>query len=172
MKRILQLTLAGIVAIVGVSLAPVLVSPTQAIRVFDGACGGSSGGDGGGVTADDAPSGIGGTGGGVSADDAPSGIGGSAGSGSGGGGSSSSLCGATKQDDAEDIIKNVITTILIVLGMVAVIMIILGGIRYTTSNGDASSIKGAKDTILYAVVGLVIAILSYAIVNFVVGRLS
>lgn len=171
MKRIIQLTLASIVAVVGLSLAPALSSPTQAISVFDGACGGSSGGDGGGVTADDAPSGIGG--GGVTADDAPSGIGDSAGSdSSGGGGSSSSLCGATKQDDAPDIIKNVITTILIVLGMVAVIMIVIGGIRYTTSNGDASAIKSAKDTILYAVIGLVVAIFSFAIVNFVIERIS
>jgi hypothetical protein len=48
-------------------------------------------------------------------------------------------------------------------------MIIYGGIRYTTSAGDSSHVKAAKDTILYAVVGLVVAILAYAIVNFVVG---
>jgi hypothetical protein len=47
-------------------------------------------------------------------------------------------------------------------------MIIVGGIRYTTSNGDSGRIKAAKDTITYAVVGLVVAILAYAIVNFVI----
>lgn len=88
------------------------------------------------------------------------------------GGGSSSICGAAEQDKAPDIIKNVINLILTVLGMIAVIMIIIGGIRYTTSNGDASGIKGAKDTILYAVVGLIVAILSYAIVNFVLGRFT
>ena len=67
----------------------------------------------------------------------------------------------------EDSIKTIVNVLLFVLGAIAVIMIIIGGIRYTTSNGDASSIKGAKDTILYAVVGLVVAILAYAIVNFV-----
>ena len=86
--------------------------------------------------------------------------------------SANTLCGATAKDSAPDIIKNVINLILIVLGMVAVIMIIIGGIRYTTSNGDSSNVKAAKDTILYAVVGLVVAIMSYAIVNFVLGRFS
>jgi ABC-type Na+ efflux pump permease subunit len=51
-------------------------------------------------------------------------------------------------------------------------MIVVGGIRYTTSNGNASQVKEAKDTILYAVVGLVVAIMSFSIVNFVLGRFS
>ena len=62
----------------------------------------------------------------------------------------------------------VINVLLFILGAIAVIMIVIGGIRYTTSNGDSSNIKAAKDTILYAVVGLVIAMLAYAIVNFIV----
>jgi hypothetical protein len=62
----------------------------------------------------------------------------------------------------------VVNILLYILGAIAVIMIVIGGIRYTTSNGDSSNTKAAKDTILYAVVGLVIAMLSYAIVNFVV----
>jgi hypothetical protein len=64
-------------------------------------------------------------------------------------------------------VKIVINILMYGLGVIAVIMIIVGGIRYTTSGGDASGIKSARDTILYAVVGLVVAILSYAIVNFV-----
>ncbi len=64
---------------------------------------------------------------------------------------------------------NIINTLLFLLGIIAVIMIIIGGIRYTTSNGDASGTKGAKDTILYAVVGVIVAIMAYAIVNFVLG---
>jgi hypothetical protein len=50
-------------------------------------------------------------------------------------------------------------------------MIIVGGLRYVTSGGDASSTKAARDTILYAVVGLVIAVMAFAIVNFVLGAL-
>lgn len=63
--------------------------------------------------------------------------------------------------------EDVVNVMLYVLGAIAVIMIVIGGIRYATSGGDSSSIKGAKDTILYAVIGLIVAILAYAIVNFV-----
>jgi Type IV secretion system pilin len=65
-------------------------------------------------------------------------------------------------------IGQVVNILLYILGSIAVLMIVIGGIRYTTSNGDSSQIKGAKDTIMYAVVGLVVAIMAYAIVNFVV----
>lgn len=80
----------------------------------------------------------------------------------------STVC-KSKGDDAPSMFKTVINTLLYVLGMIAVVMIVVGGIRYTTSNGDSGSIKGAKDTILYSVVGLIVAILSYAIVNFVIS---
>lgn len=72
-------------------------------------------------------------------------------------------------EDLPDRIKTIVNILLFLLGAIAVIMIIIGGIRYATSNGDAGSVKGAKDTILYAVIGLVVAILAYAIVNFVLG---
>jgi amino acid transporter len=68
-------------------------------------------------------------------------------------------------------IANIINILLFVIGAVAVIMIIIGGIRYVTSNGDQAQVKGAKDTILYSIIGLVVAILAYAIVNFVVLKL-
>lgn len=91
---------------------------------------------------------------------------------SGASGGGATICGATGTDKAPDILRTVINTIILVLGMIAVIMIVIGGIRYTTSNGDASQTKAAKDTILYAVVGLVIAILAFPIVNFVLDRFS
>jgi hypothetical protein cdiviTM7_00647 len=59
--------------------------------------------------------------------------------------------------------------LLFLLGAVCVIMIIVGGFRYVTSNGDQSAVKAAKDTILYAVVGLIVAIAAYAIASFVVS---
>jgi hypothetical protein len=62
---------------------------------------------------------------------------------------------------------DIVNIMLFVLGAIAVIMIVFGGIRYTTSGGDASKVKAAKDTILYSVVGLVVAILAFAIVKFV-----
>ncbi len=82
-------------------------------------------------------------------------------------GGGSGVCGA-KGDDAPTLIKNVINILLYLIGIIAVISIIIGGIRYVTSNGDPSGIKGAKDTIMYAVIGLVVAIMAFAIVNFVV----
>ena len=63
-----------------------------------------------------------------------------------------------------------ITTILLfIIGAVAVIMLIIGGFRYIISAGDASKVQGAKNTILYALVGIVVAILAYAAVNFVIS---
>lgn len=64
-------------------------------------------------------------------------------------------------------INNVINVMLAAVGVIAVIMIIVGGIRYALSGGDESGIKSAKGTITYAVVGLVVAIMAFAIVNFV-----
>jgi hypothetical protein len=50
-------------------------------------------------------------------------------------------------------------------------MLIYGGIRYTISGGDSSSVTAAKNTIMYAVIGIVVALLAYAIVNFVLKTL-
>lgn len=72
-------------------------------------------------------------------------------------------------DGTGGVIDNVTSTILYVLGFLAVIMLIIGGVKYALSAGDAKAVTDAKNTILYALIGLVIAILSYAIVKFVVG---
>lgn len=69
-------------------------------------------------------------------------------------------------------IKLIINIMLIAIGIVAVIMLIVGGFRYVLSNGNEKAISGAKDTILYAVIGIVIALLSFAIVNFVLGQFN
>ena len=69
-------------------------------------------------------------------------------------------------------IQNVINVLLFIIGVVSVIMIILGGIRYVLSNGDSSQITAAKNTILYAVIGLIVALLAYAIVNFVITQFA
>ena len=71
-------------------------------------------------------------------------------------------------DESDGIFKTVINVLLFLIGAISVIMIIYGGIRYVTSGGDQGAVTSAKNTILYAVVGLVVAILAYAIVNFVV----
>lgn len=58
-----------------------------------------------------------------------------------------------------------------VVGVASVIMLIVGGIKYITSSGDANSITSAKNTILYALIGLVVFIFSQAIVIFVINRI-
>ncbi len=67
------------------------------------------------------------------------------------------------------VVNNVTSTILYVLGILSVVMLIIGGVKYAMSAGDAKAVTDAKNTILYALIGLVIAILAYAIVNFVLG---
>lgn len=69
------------------------------------------------------------------------------------------------------VFKQVTNTILYIVGIVAVIMLIIGGIRYVTSGGDAKKVTDAKNTVLYAIIGLVIAFLAFAIVNFVISAL-
>lgn len=69
-------------------------------------------------------------------------------------------------------LTSIINLLLYIAGAVAVIVIIVGGIRYITSTGDAMRIKQAKDTILYGIVGLVIALIAYAIVNTLVNQLG
>lgn len=77
--------------------------------------------------------------------------------------------GAGTTKSVGDLIKIVVDVLLFALGAIAVIMIVVGGIRYAVSGGDSSAVTGAKNTILYAVIGLVVALLAYAIVHFVVG---
>lgn len=69
-------------------------------------------------------------------------------------------------------ILNIIKVTIGVLALVAVIVIIFAGVQYTTSAGDAGKVKKAKDSILYGIIGLVIAILAFAIVNFVLSSLT
>ena len=62
--------------------------------------------------------------------------------------------------------------LLFIVGALSVVMIIIGGLRYVVSGGNASNVSAAKNTILYAIVGLVIAFLAYAAINFVLGALD
>lgn len=64
--------------------------------------------------------------------------------------------------------QTITNVLLFIIGAISVIMLIIGGIRYVVSGGDSSAVTGAKNTILYAVIGIVVAILAYAMVNFVI----
>lgn len=86
---------------------------------------------------------------------------------------------AAKTDDQQEnlfgdggIFTTIVNVLLFIIGVLSVVMLIYGGIQYTISSGDSGKVNNAKNTILYAVVGLIVAILSYAIVNFVLTSLN
>lgn len=81
------------------------------------------------------------------------------------------VCRATGTDDAQNIVQRILSLLFWAIGIISVLMIVLGGFRYVTSNGDSSRIQAAKNTIMYAVIGLVVAILGQAVVLFVTNWL-
>ncbi len=69
-------------------------------------------------------------------------------------------------------VKNITNAVVFVAGLIAVIIIIIAGFRYVISQGDEKAVGDAKNMMLYAIIGLVIVLLSYAAVNFVIQRLT
>ena len=78
----------------------------------------------------------------------------------------------TAETEVRKVSNKVIDALLYAVGIIAVVMIIFGGVQMATSAGDAGKVTKAKNTILAAVIGLVIAVLAYAIVHFVLGKLT
>lgn len=70
------------------------------------------------------------------------------------------------------VFKTITNVLLFIIGAISVIMLIIGGIRYTVSGGDSGAVTSAKNTILYAIVGIVVAILAFAVVNFVIDSFT
>lgn len=91
----------------------------------------------------------------------------------------STLCDDNKPQTLRDngifgqdgILRKATSLVLILVGIASVIMIIIGGFKYVISNGDSNAINSAKNTILYAVIGLIVALLAQAILVFVIGKL-
>lgn len=83
--------------------------------------------------------------------------------------SDSAVCkdGARDPDSANKLIGTIVNVLLFLVGTLSVIMIIVSGIWYVTSNGDATKVTRAKNTLTYAIVGLLVALLAFAIVNWV-----
>lgn len=93
-------------------------------------------------------------------------------------GSSSAVCSGKPSDSSQNpltgrngLIRGIANIIAIIAGIAAVILIIIAGFKYVTSGGDAAKTKSAKDTIVSAVIGLVIIALADAIISFVIGRI-
>ncbi len=102
---------------------------------------------------------------------------------SGGGSPTDSVCagveltggscdGPTSGPTVNSILKTIINILSMVVGVIAVIMVIIGGLKYITSGGDSTSTNNAKNTILYALIGLAIVALSQVIVRFVLNEVS
>jgi len=83
-------------------------------------------------------------------------------------------CKAKSIDDSAGGVTSIIATGIdlfsLIVGIIAVVMIIIGGVKYITSNGDAGNVTGAKNTILYAIIGLIIVALAQTVVFFVLDK--
>lgn len=77
---------------------------------------------------------------------------------------------ATDNSALTNLLSEIVNIFTLVVGVVAVIMIIVGGFKYITSGGEASNVSAAKNTIIYAIVGLIIVALAQVIVHFVVNK--
>ena len=82
------------------------------------------------------------------------------------------MTGASSSMDVPGVIAAVVNFLSVVVGALSVIMIIVAGFKYVTSGGDSGKVTSAKNTIVYAVIGLIIVILAQAIVKFVLEKLA
>lgn len=81
-------------------------------------------------------------------------------------------CEQPEENVLEDLVTVILTVLSWVIGVVSVIMIIIGGFRYIISSGDSSQVQSAKNTILYAIVGLVIVLFAQLIIRFVISSVG
>lgn len=68
------------------------------------------------------------------------------------------------------VVRVVVNILSVAVGIAAVIMIIIGGFKYVTSNGDSNAVSSAKNTVLYAIIGIIIVAMAQFIVQFIVNR--
>lgn len=85
-------------------------------------------------------------------------------------GDTTAPCNAEAEDSTNKLIQNIVNIISVIVGVAAVIMIIINGLRFITSSGDANGVSAAKNGIIYAIVGLVIVALAQVIVRFVLTK--
>ncbi len=79
-------------------------------------------------------------------------------------------CDESQDEKVDNVVATVINILSLVVGVISVIMVVIGGIKYTLSQGDSNSTASAKNTVIYAIVGLVIVLLAQLIVMFVINR--
>lgn len=74
---------------------------------------------------------------------------------------------SAENSNTNSFVGNIVNTLLFIVGALSVIMIIIGGIMYVVSGGNSNTVSVAKNTLLYSIVGLIVSLLAYAIVNWV-----
>lgn len=89
-----------------------------------------------------------------------------------GGNWTGSECDMPGDGSLDGLFETITNALLFLVGAVSVIMLIVGGFKYVVSGGDSSKIESAKNTIIYAIVGIVVAVLAYAAVDFVIDQLD
>lgn len=90
----------------------------------------------------------------------------------GGGGQNCQNVGDDAEDKVDSLITDIINIFSVIVGIIAVIMIIIGGFQYIVSGGDSGKVSNAKNTILYALIGLVIVAFAQFVVKFILGRIT
>ena len=80
--------------------------------------------------------------------------------------------GASSGQSIPQLIQNTLNLLSFIVGAAAVIMLIIGGLRYVLSGGDSNAISGAKNTIIYAMIGIAVALFAQIIVLFVIAKLT
>ena len=145
MNKMKKLTVAGLVAVLAVAAVAAFVPASSVYAVEKDAiiAGGGGGGGGGNKAAGAAKSGF---------DEVNKTVGAS--------------------DDLHGSVGVILNIVYSIIGIVAVVMVVIGGVSYATSQGDPGRLKKAKDTILYGIIGLVIVLMAFAITNFVLDALS
>lgn len=81
-------------------------------------------------------------------------------------------CNGEGSDQISRVVQGILNAVIASSGLVAVVYIVIGGINYMTSSGDATKVQKARQTILYAVIGLVVCALAFAIVNFTIDKIN
>ena len=83
-------------------------------------------------------------------------------------GSNSTQCSPKGEKSIGDLASSIVSLLSLIVGIAAVIMIIIAGLKYVTSGGDSNAVGSAKNTLIYAIVGLIVVAIAQFIVHFVV----
>ena len=82
------------------------------------------------------------------------------------------ICKKGTEGDMMKVVGNVLNAVYGLVGIIAVVFVIIGGFKYTTSQGDPGKVQQAKNTIMFALIGLVVSVSAFAITSFILGALK